>query len=56
MINDCVIIRVDFSVSDACGTSLSVFETAGALAADVKLKVGESVFYANKGVGAQKCA
>ncbi|KAH7709367.1 Protein BATH-38 [Aphelenchoides avenae] len=42
-------IRVDFSVTDVCGASINVLENAGALAADIKLKVGNSVFYANKG-------
>ncbi|KAH7713535.1 Protein BATH-24 [Aphelenchoides avenae] len=49
VIDDSVEIRVDFSVTDACGASFNVFETAGAFAADIKLKVGEGIFYANKG-------
>ncbi|KAH7716827.1 Protein BATH-38 [Aphelenchoides avenae] len=49
VVNDCVEIRVDFSVSDVCGASFNAFEAAAALAADVKLKVGDSVFFANKG-------
>ncbi|KAH7709386.1 BTB/POZ domain-containing protein [Aphelenchoides avenae] len=42
-------IRVDFSVTDVCGSSLNVFDVPGALAADVRLKVGDTVFHANKG-------
>ncbi|KAH7716798.1 BTB/POZ domain-containing protein [Aphelenchoides avenae] len=49
VVNNSVEIRADFSVTNVCGASFSVFETAGALAADIKLKVGDSVFYANKG-------
>ncbi|KAH7709392.1 hypothetical protein AAVH_23364 [Aphelenchoides avenae] len=51
VVDDSVEIRVDFSVSDVCGALFNVFETEGALAADINLKVGDSVFYANKGVG-----
>ncbi|KAH7711747.1 Protein BATH-38 [Aphelenchoides avenae] len=40
---------VDLSVTDVCGDSFHVLEIAGSLAADVKLRVGDSVFYANKG-------
>ncbi|KAH7716803.1 Protein BATH-38 [Aphelenchoides avenae] len=49
VVDGSVEIRVDFSVTDVCGASLNVFDIPGALAADVKLKVGDSVFYANKG-------
>ncbi|KAH7716804.1 hypothetical protein AAVH_15753 [Aphelenchoides avenae] len=49
VVDDFVEIRVDFSVSDVCGASFDVFETDGALAADIKLKVGDSIFHANKG-------
>lgn len=50
MCNDSVEIRADFSVSDVCGAAFNVFETDRALAADISLKVGNSVFYANKEV------
>ncbi|KAH7716802.1 BTB/POZ domain-containing protein [Aphelenchoides avenae] len=49
VVGDSVEIRVDISVTDVCGASFNVFETVGAPAADIKLKVGDSVFYANKG-------
>ncbi|KAH7713538.1 Protein BATH-38 [Aphelenchoides avenae] len=49
VVNDAVEIRVDFGITDVCGTSFNVFETAGALGADIKLKVGDSIFHANKG-------
>ncbi|KAH7716805.1 Protein BATH-38 [Aphelenchoides avenae] len=49
VVNDSVEISVDFCVRDLYGASFNVFETAGALGADIKLKVGDSVFYANKG-------
>ncbi|KAH7716801.1 Protein BATH-38 [Aphelenchoides avenae] len=49
VVNNSIEIRVDISVTDVCGAWFNVFDTAGALAADIKLKVGDSVFYANKG-------
>ncbi|KAH7716810.1 BTB/POZ domain-containing protein [Aphelenchoides avenae] len=49
VVEDSIEIRADISVADVCGASFNAFETAGALAADIKLKVGDSVFYANKG-------
>ncbi|KAH7695221.1 BATH-38 protein, partial [Aphelenchoides avenae] len=48
-VKDSVEIRVDFIVNDVRGASFQVFETVGGLAADVKLKVGDSGFFANKG-------
>lgn len=50
VVADSVEIRVDFSVTDVCGASFDVFDADAALAADIKLKVGDGVFYANKGV------
>ncbi|KAH7695908.1 BTB/POZ domain-containing protein, partial [Aphelenchoides avenae] len=49
VVDDSVKILADFSVTDVCGVACNVFETVDALAADVKLKVGDRVFYANKG-------
>ncbi|KAH7680207.1 speckle-type POZ protein-like protein, partial [Aphelenchoides avenae] len=49
VVGDSVEIRADFNLTDVCGASFNVFETVGALGADIKLKVGDSVFYANKG-------
>ncbi|KAH7701094.1 BTB/POZ domain-containing protein, partial [Aphelenchoides avenae] len=49
VVDDSVEILADFSVTDVCGAAYNVFEAVGALAADVKLKVGDSIFYANKG-------
>ncbi|KAH7716809.1 BTB/POZ domain-containing protein [Aphelenchoides avenae] len=49
VVNDSVEVRVDFSVTDVGGTSLNVFDIPGAFAADVRLKVGDNAFYANKG-------
>ncbi|KAH7709389.1 BTB/POZ domain-containing protein [Aphelenchoides avenae] len=39
----------DICVTDVCGAPFNAFHTAETLAADVKLKVGDTVFYANKG-------
>lgn len=50
VVDGSVEIRVDFTVTDVCGASLAVFDSPGALAADIRLKVGDGVFYANKGV------
>ncbi|KAH7666372.1 CRE-BATH-38 protein [Aphelenchoides avenae] len=36
-------------LANVCGTSLDVFETDGAFPSDIKLKVGDNVFYVNKG-------
>ncbi|KAH7699730.1 hypothetical protein AAVH_33163, partial [Aphelenchoides avenae] len=36
-------------LANVCGASLDVFETDGAFPADIKLKVGDSFFYVNKG-------
>ncbi|KAH7716808.1 hypothetical protein AAVH_15757 [Aphelenchoides avenae] len=41
--------KIRYYVTDVCGASLNVFDVPGALAADVGLKVGDSVFHANKG-------
>ncbi|KAH7709387.1 Protein BATH-7 [Aphelenchoides avenae] len=49
VVDDCMEIRAEISLTDVCGTSLDVFDIPGALAADIRLKVGDSVFYANKG-------
>ncbi|KAH7709391.1 hypothetical protein AAVH_23363 [Aphelenchoides avenae] len=37
------------TVAVVCGASFNVFEIVGAFGADVKLKVGDSIFYTNKG-------
>ncbi|KAH7709393.1 hypothetical protein AAVH_23365 [Aphelenchoides avenae] len=44
----------DISETAICGASLSAFDIPGVLAADLKLKVGDSVFYANKGAAKGK--
>ncbi|KAH7705657.1 hypothetical protein AAVH_27132 [Aphelenchoides avenae] len=48
--DDSAEIRVNFSVTDVCGDSSNDLDSACLLADDVKLRVGDNGFYANKGL------